>query len=609
MADRQQHYPDIGDYGLIGDCRTAALVSRSGSVDWLCLPSFSSKSVFAAILDNKRGGHFLLRPASDYHVSRRYLGHTPVLETTFEAADGILRVRDVMPANAGKYASNLQPQRELLRIVEVIEGEPELLVEFKPRLDYGRKPAQFERMGTIGWRYVSGEEIYLLRSDVPLQADDGGEALCGRVRLQAGDRRHLSFSYTRQDVATLPLLGGMADLRLKDTCTWWENWSALCCYQGPDRETIVRSAITLKLLDHALSGAVIAAPTASLPENVGGTRNWDYRYCWLRDAAFTFRSFVELGYRNEADAFLGWLLHSTRRTWPELRVFYDAFGGLDIDEAELEHMEGYRGSRPVRIGNGAKDQLQLDVYGEVVLAAYDFVRAGGELDYLEARMLRGLGETVCRLWREPDEGIWEIRAEPRHYTYSKMMCWVALDRLLRLHEAGKVKVPAGRFRRECAALTEAIEARGFNRELNSYVAAFDGDQPDGSLLLFARRGYIDARDPRMLGTYEFHERELGLNGLIYRYRNGFDHLLEPEGAFTACSFWAVDCLVEQGQIEEAHQRFEHLLSFGNDLGLFAEEIDAETGAQCGNFPQAYSHLALIDAALSLSRARVGREKT
>jgi GH15 family glucan-1,4-alpha-glucosidase len=602
-------YPPINDYGLIGDCRTAALVSREGSIDWLCLPHFSGPTVFAALLDSRRGGHFAVMPGAPLRSERCYAGATSILQTTFHCRDGSFRLTDCMPVHPGAEVSALQPQREVLRVIEVLEGEPEIVVEFVPKLDYARSPARLQRRGALGWRCQYGDELFLLRADVELAPSEAGDRLDGRVRLAAGSVRYLSFSYTKGDIAALPLLGEPARKRIADTRAWWEQWSSICRYEGPYRDAIVRSAITLKLLDYALSGAVLAAPTSSLPENIGGSRNWDYRFCWLRDAAFTFRSFMELGYADEAAAFIEWLLHSTRLTWPELQVMYAAHGEADITEFELDHLEGYRGSSPVRMGNGAQDQLQLDVYGEVVLAAYDFVRSGSRLDATEARMLRGLGHTVCRLWREPDEGIWEIRDEPRHYTYSKLMCWVALDRLLKLHEGGHVRVPVEKFSRERDAIAAEIEEKGFNRQLNSYVGYYGGDQGDAALLLMARRGYIDGRDPRMVGTYRFHQRELGSNALIYRYRIDFDPLPEGEGAFIACSFWAVDCLVEQGRLEEARERFEALLEVCNDLGLLAEEVDAQTGVFCGNFPQAYSHLALIDAALALERGRVGKEDT
>ncbi|RFA29023.1 hypothetical protein CAI21_11290 [Alkalilimnicola ehrlichii] len=573
------------------------------------MPHFSAPSLFAAILDGENGGHFSLTPKRRVRVERRYRGDTAVLETLFVCETGTVRLTDCMPINTDPEGCPIQPQRELLRLVEVLDGEIDLTVDFQPRPEYAARRAELVKRGRLGWQYRYGNRLLVLASDVALEPSADGRGLHAEVRAKAGQRLHFSVCFTEGDVATFPLLGEAAEERVAATCHWWERWSRICRYQGPYRAQVVRSAITLKLLDYALSGAVLAAPTASLPENIGGSRNWDYRFCWLRDAAFTYRSFMDLGYTDEASAFLEWLLHSTRLTWPELQVLYAAHGEIDIDETELKQFSGYRGSRPVRIGNGAQDQLQLDVYGEVVLAAYDYVLSGGRLDPFERRMVAGLGHTVCRLWRKADEGIWEIRDIPRHYTYSKLMCWVALDRLLQLHEKGQLSIPVAKFYRERAALEQAINARGFNASLNSFVGAFDGDQADGSLLLMARRGFLDARDPRMVGTYDFIERELGRNGLIYRYHTDYDPLPEGEGAFWACSFWAVDCLIEQGRMDEARERFEHVAGFANELGLMAEELEPDSGLFCGNFPQAYSHLALIDAAMGMERRRVGREET
>lgn len=602
-----QKYPAISDYGIVGDGRTAALIDRQGSVDWLCFPSFYASSVFGALLDRRRGGHFSIAMLNADYTTRTYRGDTAVLETWFHGVDGVLKLTDCLPVYADDGAAHpLEPQRELLRCLEVVSGNPQVEVRFAPRLDYGRRRASPQRVGPGQWRMRETNELLYLHTDIALEPDGEGD-LYGRATLTAGEPRYVSLSYTKGDIAVLPPLGDAATDRLADTVRWWEEWSGRCRYRGLYREPVLRSAITLKLLDYALSGAVLAAATTSLPENIGGSRNWDYRFCWLRDAGFTFRSFMELGYTGEAAAFIEWLLHSTRLTWPELQVMYAVHGEPDIKEVELDHLEGYRGSRPVRIGNEAQDQLQLDVYGEVVLAVHDYVLSGGRLDYSEARMLRGLGETVCRRWREADEGIWEIRDNPRHYTYSKLMCWVALDRLIALHDNDALTIPRAQFADVRHAIAQAIETRGFNERIGSYVGFFEGDQPDASLLLMARRGYIDARHPRMEGTFRFHERELGENGWIYRYGSDYDPLPEGEGAFVACSFWAVDCLIEQGRSQEAQERFEHLLEFRNDLGLYAEEIEPLTGTFCGNFPQAYSHVALIDTALNLHKGHTGKE--
>jgi GH15 family glucan-1,4-alpha-glucosidase len=598
-------YRPIGDYAIVGDGRTAALVSRTGSIDWLCLPSFASPSLFAAILDRQRGGRFGIRPSGPFTSRRRYLGDSPVLETTFETAVGTVRVTDFMPVLAGSpLARDIASERELVRIVEGVSGAVELDIVFVPRPDYGRRPVRLVERGKLGWFSVERDRAYILHSDVPFRPCDGASALGCRLRVAAGEKRYLSLVFACDDVAAIAPLGVHADARLEATLAWWERWSGLCPYRGPYRTEVMRSVLVLKLLTYALSGAVVAAPTASLPEAIGAARNWDYRFTWLRDASLTLRAFVDLGHRAEGAVFLDWLLNTTRLTRPCLQVLYDVYGRTRMHEEDLDHFEGYRGSRPVRIGNAAETQLQLDVYGSVVMAAHDYVVRGGRLDRFERRMLTGFGKVVCDRWREPDNGIWEIRGGRRHHVHSKMMCWVALDRLLRLAADGHVRIPRDRVERERAAVAEAIETDGFDPDLNAYVAAFGNREPDAALLLMARFGYKDPSDPRMVGTYDFLRRELGRGPLIMRYRHGYDGMPSPEGAFGICSFWQVDYLARRGDVQEAVRLFDRLLDYANDLGLFAEEIDPDTGEALGNFPQAFTHVGLIAAALTLERAGV-----
>ncbi len=604
---RDLTYPPIEDYAVIGDCRSAALISLAGSLDWLCLPRFDSPALFGALLDRRKGGRFAVRPSVPFTSERRYLDDTNVLETIFTTAAGRVRLVDLMPvASEAEKRSELWPDHQVLRRVEGLEGEVDVEVVCEPRPDYGRRIPRMEGRGALGIHWEDGADALLLRSEIPLELSPDGSRAVGRAIVRSGERRWLSLVYCHGEPAVIPPFGEAAERKLEATVRWWRTWAGRCTYEGPYRDAVVRSALVLKLMTYAPSGAIIAAPTTSLPEWIGSVRNWDYRYCWLRDASLTLQSLMELGYDEEATSFLSWMLHSTRLTWPELRVLYDVYGGTNVPEVELGHLEGYRESRPVRVGNGASDQLQLDVYGKVVDAAYEFVQRNGRLDRSTARMLKGLGETVCRRWREPDEGIWEIRSERRHHTYSKAMCWVALDRLVRLHEGGRIEVPVERFRRERGEIRREVEARGYDEEVGSYVSSYGSEEVDASLLLLPRYGFVDPASERMRSTCEVIHRRLGVNGLLFRYLEEDDGLPEGEGAFGICSFWSVDCLAMQGSVARARKTFERLLEHANDLGLFAEEIHPESGAALGNFPQAFTHVGLIDAALVLQRTEEGR---
>ena len=595
--------PEIHDYAIIGDCRTAALVSREGSIDWLCLPHFSGPSVFAALLDPARGGHFSIRPDEPFRARRRYVGATAVLETTFETPKGLARVLDLMPV--AENAAAIHPTREFLRVIEGLEGEVALDVQFAPRPNYARAPPRFRSRGALGWACAWSDELFLLHADMPLELAPDGSAVVGRIRIRTGEKAGLSLCYAKADIGVVEPLGGLAEERVRATLAWWEGWSGRCGYDGPHRDAVVRSAVTLKLMTFALSGAVVAAPTTSLPEAIGGERNWDYRYCWIRDAALTMRAFTGLGYRDEAGSFLQWLLHATRLTWPELQVMYDVYGRTNLRERELGHLAGFRSSRPVRIGNDAHRQLQLDVYGGLLSAASEYVESGGPLQADESRLLTGFGRTACRKWREPDHGMWEIRGEKRHYTVSKLMCWAALDSLSKLARRGQVRIDAARFRAERDAIAQAVETRGFNPSLGSYVSELDGDRVDAALLLMGCLGYKDPGDARMRRTFKVIRERLGRDGLLYRYEEGYDSLARREGAFGICSFWAIENLARRGELDEAEEALAHILRFANDVGLFAEEIEPGTGRALGNFPQAFTHVGLINAAMAIAAARRG----
>jgi GH15 family glucan-1,4-alpha-glucosidase len=612
--ERDEPYPPISDYALIGDCRTAALVSKAGSVDWLCLPRFDSPAVFSALLDRKVGGRFFVRPRGRFSVSRRYVDRTNLLETTFRTADGVLRLTDAMAvADMEVRRREISVEHEILRRVECLAGEVEVEVGCDPRPFFGQGRAQLKDRRKLGFAFEAGPQVLTLQSEIPLapapqgRGDGRGNAggVSGAERLRQGERRYLSLAAESGDTAAIPPLGEWAEARLERSRLWWEAWSGRCHYTGPYPEAVERSILLLKLLTYAPSGAVIAAPTTSLPESIGGPRNWDYRYCWLRDASWTLDAFFDLGYQEEGKAFLSWLLYATRLRHPRLGVLHDVHGESRIAEHELAHLEGYRGSRPVRVGNGASGQLQLDVYGELVESASEFVRRGGELDRTQARLLADLGETTCLLWRQPDEGIWEKRSGRFHHTFSKMMCWVALDRLLGMGEAGKLATlgPRTRFARERDAIRQAIETAGWSDRLQSYVDVFDEEGADASLLLLGIYGYTDPRSPRFRSTFAHLDRELGSDGLLYRYPPGTDGIASGEAAFAICSFWAVEALARMGESEKASARFETILSHANDVGLFSEEIEPGTGAFLGNFPQAFSHVGLINAALTLAEGK------
>jgi GH15 family glucan-1,4-alpha-glucosidase len=609
-------YPPIDDYALIGDCRSAGLISRDGSLEWLCLPRFDSPSVVAAVLDAENGGRFFVRPVGEFRTERRYLANTNVLETVFRTPTGACVLRDLMSVSSEEdKRAYLTPEHEVLRQLEGLEGEVEVEILYDPRPDYSRLRPLLEQRGALGLRCEIGGTSLALRSEVPLELTDGGHCARGAARIRSGERKYLSLTYSMEAPAVVPLLGEAARGRIERTVRWWQEWANRCTYEGPYRDAVVRSALTLKLMTYAPSGALVAAPTTSLPEAIGGVRNWDYRYCWLRDASFTLRALFNLGYREEAEAYIGWLLHATRLTWPELHVLYDVFGEARVPERELPHLEGYAGSRPVRIGNDAHGQLQLDVYGEVINGAARFLDRGGRFDRDTIRMLDGLGRTVCRRWREPDEGIWEGRSGRFHNTHSKVLCWVALDRLIKMHEAGYLEVSADLFRKEREEIRKEIEARGYNERIGSYTRTFDGDEMDASLLTLPLYGYIEGKHPRMRSTCARIHEKLARGGLVYRYETGTDDGLPPgEGAFGICSFWAVECVARGGNVEAATRTFEHLLAYANDVGLFAEEIDFETGAALGNFPQAFTHIGLINAVLTLAEYRdentfVGRDRT
>jgi GH15 family glucan-1,4-alpha-glucosidase len=597
-------WPAIEDYAIIGDCRSAALISRHGSIDWLCWPRFDSPPIFSAILDQERGGYWRISPVASQTTSRKYVEDSNVLETHVFSRSGKAVLTDVMAS--APYTSRrigMLPDHEVIRKVTCISGEMEFEIEFRPRADYGRSGVRICELGKLGLRFVVGKGAYWLRSSTTLTVDGGG--VRRRVALRANETLRFSLSYSEEAPAVLTPLDASFDARIEHAIAAWQQWSRHANYDGAYRDSVIRSALALKLLTYAPTGAIIAAPTTSLPEHVGASLNWDYRYCWLRDASFTIRALLELDYWDEAEDFLEWMLQATRLTQPKLRILYTIYGDKAPVERELEYLSGYRASRPVRVGNAARDQLQLDVYGEVIDAAAQFAFHGGHLDREMQRTLIGFGNYVVKNWDQPDEGIWEPRSGRENHTHSRLLCWTAMDRLVGLSERGLLRgAPVEVYKHHSDLIRRQIETRGWNEKLQSYVSVLDGDEPDSSLLLLSWYGFEQADSARMRSTYRFLRESLGTpDGLLYRYRKE-----KLEGAFVICSFWEAEYLaLGGGSLDEAQQLFARLMKYTNDLGLYGEEIEPNSGAALGNFPQAFTHVGLIGAALSI-RAREKGER-
>lgn len=590
----------IENYALIGDCRSAALVSRDGAIDWLCWPRFESAAIFGALLDEERGGTFRIAPTHYHSVSRRYLEDSAVLETTFDSSEGQMALLDAMPiADAADVSSLLIPEHELIRIVRCTTGSVELDVKLAARPDFGRGKLTIKSHGKLGIRLETAQGLLTLRTNAPpaqLEQDD----LVWRLQLRAGDSLHFSLTWTADAPAVLPPVGAWTERSLERTLRHWRAWSSRTKYEGPARSEVVRSAITVRLLAYAPSGAIIAAPTTSLPETIGGEKNWDYRYCWLRDAAFTVRGMLELGHTAEAVGFTHWLLHATRLTQPRLMVLYDVFGRMPPKEKQVAHLSGYQSSRPVQVGNAADGQIQLDSYGEVIDAVWRITRAGIPLDRETSRTIEAFGRYVCAHWTEPDAGIWESRGQPRQHTHSIALCWTALDRLIDLQASGHLRP---RFRElfgdQRAHIARELRARAFNRKLHSYTSELDSETLDATSLLLVWYGFERASSPTMKSTFARIVRELSPRpGLLYRNRTPPAN----EGAFGICSFWLSEYLARGGgSAAQARAAFEQTCAFLNDVGLMAEEIDVASGRALGNFPQTFSHVGLINAALSVAQ--------
>jgi GH15 family glucan-1,4-alpha-glucosidase len=584
--------PPIEDYALIGDTHTAALVSRSGSIDWLCLPRFDSAACFAALLGDERQGRWLIAPAGPVSaVHRGYQGDSLVLETEFHTPDGVVRLVDCMPPR--------QRDPDVARVVEGVRGRVPMRMELVIRFDYGSIVPWVRRQGGA-LHAIAGPDSVWLRTPVEVR----GENFRTLAEFTVDEGERVPFTLTWH-ASHMPSPRRIDPIRaVDDTTGWWSEWASGITYKGGWRDAVIRSLITLKALTYQPTGGIVAAPTTSLPEALGGVRNWDYRYCWLRDATFTLDALMLAGLDSEATAWREWLLRAVAGQPQQMQILYGVAGERRITEQQLDWLPGYEQSRPVRTGNAAVNQFQLDVYGEVMDALYLARRVGLQHDETAWDLQRALMDFLESNWREPDEGLWEIRGPRRHFTHSKVMAWVAMDRAVKAVDLQQLEGPVQRWRALRREIHDEVCDQGFDAERNAFVQFYGGSQLDASLLMIPLVGFLPATDPRMRGTVEAVQRELSVDGLVLRYHPegsaDVDGLPPGEGAFLACSFWLADNLALMGRQREAREQFERLLSLRNDVGLLAEEYDPRSGRQLGNFPQAFSHVPLVNTASHLS---------
>jgi GH15 family glucan-1,4-alpha-glucosidase len=582
----------IEAYALIGDGETAALVSRAGSIDWLCVPRFDSPACFAALLGGPEHGRWSLAPRDGARsVHRRYRDGTLVLETSFETDGGAVTIVDCMPQRDGPPV--------VIRQVVGDRGTVAMRMELVIRMDYG-SVVPWVRRSARGLRAIAGPDALHLTADVPVRGE--GFTTVADFAVSAGESRSLALAWHPSHLP--PPQPVDPDAALAETEAWWRRWAGRCTYAGPDREAVLRSLITIKAMIYEPTGGILAAPTTSLPERLGGVRNWDYRLCWVRDATFALNALILGGYLDEARAWRRWLIRALAGTPAQMQIMYGLSGERRLTELELPWLPGYERSVPVRIGNAAHEQFQLDVWGEMLDAAHAAARAGLEADAEGERVINTLMHHLESVWTEPDEGIWEVRGPRRHFTHSKVMAWVAADRMVKLTAAASAQAPTDRWRRLREAIHEDVCRRGFDPVRNAFVQSYGARELDASLLMIPLVGFLPAADPRVRGTVAAIERELLVDGLVQRYptRSGVDGLPPGEGRFLACSFWLVDNLVLLGRRDDAQRLYDRLLALRNDVGLLAEQYDPRARRQVGNFPQALSHIALVNSACNLSQA-------
>ena len=611
-------YKSIGDYGIIGDLHTVALVGMDGSIDWCCLPHFDSPSVFAALLDHKQGGHFKISPVHEGSRRQMYLPETNILLTRFFQDDGVGEITDFMPVESDE-PGYIPKRHQIIRIVSVTRGHVRFHLECAPSFNYGRDvhtvsmkgPSAEARAGTNAV-FRSPRATLGLVSPIELEAREGRTVADFTVT----EGQQLTFVVEYLEVGAPEVLFNTpesGEMAFRNTSAFWQRWLSQCRYSGRWRETVHRSALTLKLLTYAPTGAIVAAPTTSLPEAIGGGRNWDYRFTWMRDAAFTVYGLLRLGFTVEANRFMDWLNARFQDLNPDgsLQLVYGIDGRRDLPEEELRHLDGYSSSKPVRIGNAASHQQQLDMYGALMDAVYLYDTHGTSISFDLWMNLCRLLDYVCQHWQLPDEGIWEVRGGRRHFVYSKVMCWVALDRGIRLADQRGFPGNRVRWMHERDRIYMDVMDRGYNKQIGAFVQHYETAALDAANLVMPLVSFVSPTDPRMLSTLNRTLEKLSVGSLVYRYRVGEaapDGLEGDEGTFSMCTFWLVEALTRAGRLQEARLIFEKMLSYANHLRLYAEEI-SQTGEQLGNFPQAFTHFGLINAAMHLDLALNSRQGT
>ncbi len=608
-------YQPISDYGIIGDLHTVALVGKNGSIDWFCVPHFDSPSVFGAILDDEKGGRFQIAPCeSEFTTTQHYLPETNVLVTHFLSEEGVAEVTDFMPTSPGDES---EAHHMLIRRVQGVRGSMHMEMQCKPAFNYARDGHQTEIVNG-GAVFNSSDLEMRLSTPSELEQVDGGVSC--RFVAEEGDSTYFVLQEQGHDEKPLTeIAADEVELQFRSTVDYWRRWVAKCTYKGRWREMVHRSALVLKLLTYAPTGAIVAAPTTSLPEDLGGERNWDYRYTWIRDAAFTVYGLMRIGFTEEAARFMDWLEARCTELNADgsLQIMYSISGEHELKEETLEHLEGYEGSKPVRIGNGAFDQLQLDIYGELMDAVYLFNKYGSPISYDFWTHLTRLIDWVADNWQRTDEGIWEVRGGQRHFVYSKLMSWVAIDRAIRLADKRSFPAPRVRWQKVRDEIYQDIMDKGWNDELETFTQSYGGQFLDASNLMMPLVFFLSPTDPRALKTLDAINRTpakggLVSNSLVYRYNpeHTSDGLTGAEGTFNMCTFWLVEAMTRAGardrkRLDRARLTFEQMLGYANHLGLYSEEIGPR-GEALGNFPQAFTHLSLISAAYNLDRALGGQ---